>query len=209
MSQLTASIAAWIFAILQGMGYGGVLICMAIQSACIPLPSEVILPFTGFLVHQGRMELHLAAAMATLGGLLGSWVAYGVGLWGGRPFLVRFGPYLLISPHDLDLADRWFARRGEGTVLLGRILPLVRSFISLPAGISRMGFWKFTLYTVIGLYVWNYALIGAGMALGDRWRIVQGLWQRFDGPIAALLVVGFVWYVWRHLRGSRQRTSER
>jgi membrane protein DedA with SNARE-associated domain len=196
-------IASFITTVIAQLGYAGVALLMGIESACIPLPSEIIMPFSGYLVSTGTLVLWLVALAGAVGSVLGSLVAYGVGAWGGRPFIERYGKYLLISHHDLDLADRWFARYGDITILVGRMLPVVRTFIAFPAGVARMPLWRFNLYTFIGSFVWCFALAWIGLKLGEHWHSLGGWFHRFDAVIAAILLVGVVWYVRRHLRMLR------
>lgn len=161
-------------------GYWGVAVGMALESACIPLPSEIVLPFGGFLAATGKVTLTQAILAGQLGGLAGSVLAYAVGLYGGRAFLERWGRYLLISSHELAVADDWFARRGEATVFLARLLPGVRTFISLPAGIAGMNFGRFLFYSFLGMLPWSFAFTFAGYRLGQNWTAVRGYLHRFD-----------------------------
>ncbi|MBU6427666.1 MAG: DedA family protein [Cyanobacteria bacterium REEB65] len=198
-SHLVASLAAWATGLLATFGYGGVVLSMAIQSACVPIPSEVIMPAAGVLVAKGTFNFHLAAAAGAVGNLLGSWVAYWVGMAGGRPFLARYGRYCFVSERDLDQSERFFARFGDAAVFLGRVLPVVRSFISLPAGIAKMGFWRFTIYSLVGSWIWSYALLWAGLKLGQNLTVLHSLMHRFDLAMGLLLFAGAGWYVWKHL----------
>lgn len=201
-----AHLIPWLESLYRSIGYLGVVIAMAIESASIPLPSEIILPMAGWMVSRGVFNLWIATAAATLGGVIGSSVAYWVGYFGGRPLLDRYGRYVLISSHDLDVADRWFQRRGEIAIFVSRLLPVIRTFISLPAGIARMNFPRFVIYTAAGSLPWSLALILAGKALGDNWSQVRGILQKFDYVVAAVVVVVIVWYIYHHvsaLRSSR------
>ena len=176
---------------------------MAIESACVPLPSEIIMPFSGYLVFTGRFDLGLVATAGAVGSNVGSTVAYLVGYYGGRPLVKRWGFYLLVSPRDLALVDRFFARFGSITVFISRLLPVIRTFIALPAGVARMSQFKFQIYTFLGSWLWCYALAYIGMRLGERWNSdaeLRDLMHRFDTLIAAALVVALVWYVRRHWR---------
>ncbi|MGH8402629.1 MAG: DedA family protein, partial [Gammaproteobacteria bacterium] len=146
-AKLVALVAGFIIATISALGYGGIVLLMAIESACIPLPSEIIMPFSGYLVYRGEMTLWLVALAGAVGCVLGSLVAYWVGARGGRPLVEKYGRYILVSHHDLDVADRWFNRRGDIIILIGRLLPLVRTFIAFPAGVARMSMTKFILYT--------------------------------------------------------------
>ena len=200
---MAGMVAGWIVAVMTAGGYGGLALLMAVESACIPLPSEIILPFAGYLVSQGRMNLFLVATVGALGCNLGSAVAYAVGRYGGRPAIDRWGKYVLLRHHDLDLADRFFARFGAPAVLVGRMLPVVRTFIALPAGIGEMGQVRFHLYTFIGSWPWCFALAYVGMVLGERWASVPWLHTVFhyaDIAIAALVVAAVVWFVWERRR---------
>ena len=184
-------------------GYLGVLIAMAIESACIPLPSEIIMPMAGWMVSRGIFDLWWIAVVGTLGNLLGSSIAYWVGYAGGRPLLLKYGRYILISSHDMETADRWFARHGEATVLFTRLLPVVRTFISFPAGVARMNFWKFLLFSAIGAFPWVFALGYAGRLMGDNWVAIRESLKNLDYPIAAIILAAIIYYVYRHVRAAR------
>jgi len=202
--KLLAALAAFIINVISTLGYGGVVLLMAIESACIPLPSEITIPFSGYLVSRGEMTLWGVALAGALGCVLGSIVAYYVGAWGGRRLVERYGRYLLVSHRDLDLADRWFARHGDITILVGRLLPVVRTFIAFPAGVARMALGKFLIYTFIGSFIWCWGLAWIGERLGDHWGSLGVYFHRFDAVIVALVVAGAVWWIWRHLRHLRE-----
>ena len=186
----------------ETIGYPLVVIAMAIESMCIPLPSEIILPLAGVMVSKGTFTLIGATLAGTLGCVIGSAIAYWVGYYGGRPLLERYGKYVLIRAHDIDVADHWFGRYGDIAILVSRMLPVIRTFISLPAGIARMHFGKFTLYTAVGSLPWSFALVYAGKSLGDNWEQVRGIFQKFDYVIVALVIAGVAWYVYRHVTGA-------
>jgi len=193
-------LSAFIIRVISAGGYPGIVLLMAIESACIPLPSEIIMPFSGYLVYTGRFNLWWAGVAGALGCNVGSIVAYWVGYHGGRPLVERYGRYVLISQHDLELADRWFARYGQATVFFSRLLPVIRTFIALPAGVMRMEFWRFNLYTFLGSLPWCLALAYAGMKLGEHWDGLRGYFHKFDFVIGALLLAGAAWFLWTHLR---------
>jgi membrane protein DedA with SNARE-associated domain len=201
---ITGALAQAIVSILSATGYAGLAALMAAESACIPLPSEVILPFAGYLVSRGQMNLYVAATVGALGCNLGSAVAYAVGRRGGRRAIERWGKYVLLTLEDLDRADRFFHRFGGAAVLIARMLPVIRTFIALPAGISGMPLLRFHIYTFIGSWPWCFLLAYAGMLLGDQWGSTPWLNQMFhyfDYAVAALalLVVGhFAWKRWRN-----------
>lgn len=190
------------------VGYVGVMIAMAIESACIPLPSEIIMPMAGWMVYRGVFDFWLAAIAGTAGNTLGSVIAYWVGSAGGRPLLLRYGRYVLITEHDMEIADRWFARYGERAVLFGRLMPVVRTFISFPAGVSRMHFGRFILFSTMGAFPWVVALAYAGKLMGDNWVLVRAVLHNFDYPILAALLAGVAYYIYRHLKPSQRRAED-
>lgn len=200
IAKLVALVASFIVATISTLGYGGVVLLMAIESACIPLPSEIIMPFAGYLVFRGELQLWLVACAGGLGCVLGSLVAYWIGARGGRPLVEKYGRYILVSHRDLDVADRWFQRHGDIIVFIGRLLPLVRTFIAFPAGVARMPLIKFIVYTFVGSFIWCWALAWIGLRLGEHWDTLGPWFHRFDTVIVVVVVLGFVWYVWRHLR---------
>ncbi len=177
---------------------------MAIESACIPLPSEIIMPLAGWFLVDARglgVEwLLLAAFCGALGNLIGSWVAYAVGAWGGRPLLLRYGRYLLITRHEVEQADRWFARYGDRAVFISRMLPVIRTFISLPAGIARMNIWRFSILTFVGSFPWSLGLAWAGYLLGENWERIREWMRPADIPILIVLAALVAWYIYRRVR---------
>jgi len=199
--KILAALSAFIIAAIATLGYSGVLLMMAIESACIPLPSEVIMPFAGYLVSTGRFNLQLVAIAGALGCLLGSYVAYFVGASGGRWFLLRYGRWVLIAPHEIELADRFFDRWGAPAVFFSRMLPVVRTFIAFPAGVARMRLLPFSIYTLAGSYPWCLALAYIGMKLGQHWDTLGPYFHRFDTVIAALLVIGAGFVLYNRIRG--------
>jgi membrane protein DedA with SNARE-associated domain len=187
-------------------GYGGIAILMAIESACIPLPSELIMPFAGYLVHEGTMNLLWVATAGAIGCNVGSLVAYEIGCYGGRPLVERYGRWILMGRRELDWADRFFARWGYLAVFVARLLPVVRTFIALPAGIARMPRLRFHVYTFLGSWPWCFALAWLGMKLGDNWRVIGKYLHKFDAVILVVLVVGIGWFIWSHWQ-TRLRTG--
>lgn len=177
---------------------------MAIESACIPLPSELIMPLAGWMLIREQSlpvtYILIAAVYGAVGNTIGSAIAYGVGMWGGRPFLEKYGKYFLISRHDLDLAERWFTKRGSWSIFISRLLPVVRTFISLPAGIARMHFIKFLIYTFLGSFLWSVGLAYGGYQLGERWAQLRALMRPFDPLIGALILTLIAFYIYRHLK---------
>jgi membrane protein DedA with SNARE-associated domain len=203
---VTGLLAGTIVAVMSGAGYLGLAGLMAIESACIPLPSEFILPFAGYLVSLGKMNLFVVATVGALGCNAGSAIAYAVGRHGGRQAIERWGRYVLLSRHDLDRADWFFDRFGNLAVLVARMLPVVRTFIALPAGIARMPLLRFHVYTFIGSWPWCLLLAAIGMALGDKWNSDPRLGAAFRyldyGVLVVVLIVAarFAWFRWRNRR---------
>lgn len=195
-----------IVAVISSMGYAGIVLLMAIESACIPLPSEIIMPFSGYLVYTGRFNLWAVGVAGAVGCVLGSLVAYWVGMYGGRPLIEKYGRYLLVSRHDLDLADRWFARYGELIVFVSRLLPAIRTFIAFPAGVARMNLTRFVIYTFAGSLPWCLGLAYVGQLLGEQWDKSETLktwFHRFDFVIGILGVLAVAWWIRRHFKHAR------
>lgn len=203
-------LSALLLGLSAGAAYTVVFLLMALQSACIPIPSEVIMPFAGYKLAHNLVQLIVLAIVASIASNLGSIPAYWLGAKGGRPMVERYGRYLLLNPRDLDLADRFFNRYGSITVLLGRMLPIIRTFIAFPAGIARMNQLRFHIYTFIGSFPWCFALAYIGMKLGARWDSdprFKAIFHRFQVGVEVLLVIGIIWFVWTHWK-HRIRTSE-
>ena len=209
---MSEKIIAWLVGVVGSGGYWGVVLLMAVQSACIPIPSEVIMPLAGVaLVHvagmtpmQVQMQLVLLATVASLASNLGSIPAYWVGARGGRPMVERYGRWLLLSQRDLDRVDHFFAHYGSITVLVGRMLPIIRTFIAFPAGVAKMNQARFHIYTFVGSWPWCYALAYVGMRLGDSFRTdprFKAVFERFHLGVEGLLAVGLVWFLVSHWRG--------
>jgi membrane protein DedA with SNARE-associated domain len=204
---MSAKLIALLVALISSGGYTMVIVLMAIQAACIPIPSEVIMPLAGYALAHTQMELILLATVGSLSSNLGSIPAYWVGAWGGRPMVERYGRYLLLSRRDLDMADRFFNRYGSITVLLGRMLPIIRTFIAFPAGVARMNQVRFHVYTFIGSFPWCYALAYMGLRLGDRWNSdprFKAFFDRFHHSVEAVLVIGLAYFLWTHWK-NRER----
>jgi membrane protein DedA with SNARE-associated domain len=190
------------------VGYLGVMVAMAIESAMIPLPSELILPYAGFLVSdlsqlepltKGPWNYWVVVVMATIGNTVGSLIAYAIGAWGGRPFLERYGRYLLIRHHEIALAEHFFERYGSATAFLSRLLPIVRTFISFPAGVARMPLGRFIAYSTAGAFLWSMLLVFAGVQLGARWVDIRHALQPFDLLIAVAAVAAIALFIWWRL----------
>jgi membrane protein DedA with SNARE-associated domain len=204
IEKLITILAGFIISVISAMGYGGIVLLMAIESACIPLPSEIIMPFAGFLVSKGEMTLWGVALAGAVGCVVGSIPAYYLGMYGGRPLVEKYGKWVLISHHDLHIADRWFEKHGEIIIFIGRLLPAVRTFIAFPAGIARMHMGRFILYTFVGSLIWCWLLAYAGMKAGENWESLKVYFHQFHNVLAVAGVVFVVWYVRRHIRAVRR-----
>ena len=225
MNQLVTSLTAFIQNLYVVTGLLGLVLAMAIESCCIPLPSEIVMPLAGAMVALSNqpgakhmlginpssplwLNLVLLAVAGSVGSLIGSIAAYGIGYAGGRPLMLKYGKYVLISQHDADKADHFFQRWGSLTAFFSRMLPVVRTYISLPAGITKMSFAKFCLYTVLGSLPWCLLLGFLGYQLGNNYDKISGPLHYVDGLVAVVLVVLVVLYVWRHIRNDRRARAE-
>ena len=208
--KILALLVQFITHVIDVGGYGGVVALMGIESACIPLPSEIIMPFAGYVVYLGHFNLYLAATAGAIGCNLGSAIAYWIGAKGGRPLVERYGRWVLLSHHDLDWVTNFFAKYGSITVLLARLLPIVRTFIAFPAGIAKMSRTRFHLYTFLGSWPWCFALAYAGMKLGQQWHSdprFEQWFHHFHLVVELALLVVFVWFLWVHLNRRRSATA--
>ncbi len=207
IARIIEILSGFIVATISALGYWGVALLMAIESACIPLPSEIIMPFAGYLVSRGQMNLWGVGIAGAIGCVLGSLAAYWVGMYGGRPFIEKYGRYLLISRQDLEMADRWFSRYGEIIVFTSRLLPAIRTFIAFPAGVARMNLTRFVLYTFAGSLPWCLGLAYVGQKLGEQWNkdeTLKTLFHRFDFVIGILALLVAAWWVRRHFKHLKE-----
>jgi membrane protein DedA with SNARE-associated domain len=203
LERVFAAATAFIVAVISGGGYAGIVVLMAIESACIPLPSEIIMPFAGYLVYRGDLGLFGVGVAGAFGCVVGSLVAYAVGAGGGRPAIERWGRWVLLSPHDLDLAERWFARWGRATVFWARLLPVVRTFIALPAGIAKMELWPFVWLTFAGSLPWCLALAYFGFKLAENWNEVREKLHGLDVAVGGVVALGLAFALWHRIRAVR------
>lgn len=199
-------IAEWITGIMAALGYPGLFFMMVLESMVAPVPSEIVMPFAGFLVVRGQFTFVGATIASSLGTLVGSLISYYMGKWGGYPLVLRCGRYLLLDEHHLALTVRWFEKRGEATIFVSRFIPVVRHLISIPAGVGNMNLLKFSVFTVIGGTIWNVILLVAGIKLGERWEIIHEYSHQIDYVFIAALVLAGGWWVWRQL--SRRRNAQ-
>lgn len=202
MQFIINEVVQWATQLIGAWGLPAVFLLMLLESACIPVPSEAIMPFAGFAVSEGELSLFGIVAAGVLGNLVGSWIAYAVGYFGGRPFVDRWGKYILLRHHHVDLAQHWFDRYGAPVVFFTRMLPIVRTFISLPAGFGRMRFWKFTAYTTLGCIPWVAMLGYVGVKLGAHWERIQPYLHYADYVVAAALAALVVYAIVRWRRRS-------
>ncbi len=171
---------------------------MALESACLPIPSEIIMPFSGYFVFAGKFSFWPVVLAGALGNLFGSLIAYFLGVFELRKIFEKYGKYILVSKKDLDRADKWFIKHGPETAFFSRLLPVVRTFISLPAGIARMNIKKFIFYTFIGSFFWSWFLTYVGFKLGENWQIIETYFRKFNVVIVLLVFIGIVWFVRKH-----------
>lgn len=202
---VTEILSNFVINLIESLGYTGIFIAMTLESACIPLPSEVIMPFAGFVVNEGKLSLIGVTIIGTLGNLIGSIITYYVGLKGGRPLLEKYGKYILITKDKLNYVDHIFNKYGPITIFLGRILPGIRTFISLPAGISGMDIKKFIIYTILGSLPWTFALAYIGVLLNEKWSIIRGYFHIFDIILGILIVLFIIYLAYKYKKSGTNK----
>ncbi len=183
--------------IISTMGYPGIVFLMGLESACMPVPSEIVLPFAGWLAYEGKMDVILISLAGTLGCTLGSLAAYFAGFYGGRPFISKYGKYIFLNESHIETAEKWFSKYGDKAVFFSRLLPIIRTFISLPAGIAKMDLTRFTILSTIGSFPWCLALAYAGLVLGPEWENIIAIFEKFQILVVVGIAVFVVWYVFR------------
>ena len=203
MEHLLEFLAGIIMQTIETTGYAGIAVLMALESANIPIPSEIVMPFAGYLVSKGEFGFWQVVLWGAIGNLLGSLASYGFGFYGGRRFLGRYGKWFFITPHDVALADRLFWKYGTIIAFASRILPVVRTFISFPAGIAKMDLRKFLLYTFAGSFLWGIFLTYIGVKLGENWHSLEGYFRTFDWLIAGILIMLGVWWIMKHIKHEK------
>jgi len=202
-TKILGIISLWIIGIISTLGYGGVILLMAIESANIPIPSEIIMTFAGVLVARGVLNFYVVSLFGAIGCVIGSVVSYYLGMWGGRPFIEKYGKYVLISHHDLNISEKWFTKYGELTVFFGRLIPVIRTFISFPAGITKMNMTRFVIYSFLGSLIWSILLTYIGFRLGENWEEIRQIFHGLDWIILVLIILGVIWWIARHIKNSR------
>lgn len=211
VTRLLTFFSLLVVSVISAGGYAGVVVLMALGTACIPVPSEIVMPFAGYLAGQGRFQFWGVAVAGVVGCNLGAITAYWMGALGGRPLIERYGPYLLISRRELHWADRWFARYGDATVFFGPMLPIIRTFIALPAGVARMNFLRFVVFTFAGSLPYCVALAYLGVVFGEHWQeTIHPYFQKFDVLIGLILLAALVWFIhsrWQELRAPRVHSA--
>lgn len=195
IEKILTPVVEWIVFVISTLGYPGIIGLMAIESACIPLPSEVIMPFSGYLVYKGEFNIHLISFAGAFGNAVGSTVTYWIGYFGGRAFVEKWGKYILIRKKELKHADKWFSKYGSSTAFFSRILPIIRTFISLPAGIARMNFTKFLIYSFVGSIPWCYFLAYVGMLWGENWDNIRIYFRKFDIVLLVILILIIIFWI--------------
>jgi len=208
--KILALLVQFITHVISVGGYGGIIALITLNSGGIPIPSEVILPFSGFLVYMGRFNLYLVATAGMVGCNIGSAIAYWIGAKGGRPLVMRYGRWVLMSRHDLDRMSWFFDRYGSIAILAGRMMPVVQTFVAFPAGIAKMPRLRFHIYTSIGSWIWYFCLAWAGMKLGEKWNSdprLEQFFHRFHLGVELALLAAFAWFVWAHM--TRRRAENR
>ncbi len=197
-------IGAYIVHFISATGYFGIFILMTLESALVPIPSEVTMPFSGSLVNLGQFNFWFVVLAGTLGNLVGSLLAYFLGAWGQeavvRKVIIKYGKYLLISEHEYDTGERWFRNHGQAIVFISRVMPIIRTYISLPAGVAKMKLTNFVILTTAGSFIWSFILTNIGVMLGKNWDVIGGYFHKFDIVIAVVLVIITLWYVRRKLQ---------
>lgn len=198
-------ITAFILSLISSWGYAGVVVCMTIESACIPLPSEIIMPFSGYLVSTGRFTLWGVALAGAIGNVFGSWVGYWLGTVGGRPLAERLSRWRIIRMDEYDRADGWLKRHGLQVTFWTRLIPIVRTFVSFPAGAARVPVIRFTVYTFVGSFIWALGLAWVGALFGENWERIRGVWRGIDLVVIAVLIALLLLGLRSHLRSGRAR----
>jgi len=200
MDFILGELSSHVINFIDKSGYFGIAVLMALESANIPIPSEIIMPFSGYLVFQGKFNLLWVVFWGAFGNLAGSIISYYLGFFGGRVFFEKYGKFLFITKHDFDLAEKWFQKYGAIIVFASRVLPVVRTFISFPAGVAKMNIWKFSIYTFGGSFIWSYFLAYAGVITGENWNVLGGYFRKFDWALVLLCVLFIIWWIRRHVK---------
>lgn len=203
MTYILETLATFVINTIGATGYAGITILMALESANIPIPSEIIMPFSGFLVWQGVLQFWPVVIWGAIGNLIGSWASYYLGYFGGRSFVKKYGRFVFITEHDVTLAEKLFDKYGSVVIFVSKLLPIVRTFNSFPAGLAKMNILKFSIYSFTGSVIWSYFLTYVGFTAGENWDTLKVYFHRFDWVIGALIVAGGIYWIWRHIVNNR------
>jgi len=204
LSQSFSSVAQLVTGFIDFFGYGGIAVLMMMESMIVPLPSELVMPFAGFLVAQGKMGFAMVIVASTLGSITGSLLSYWIGYYGGNPFVLKLGRYLLLDVTDLEKTEKWFHKKGDKIIFISRFIPVVRHLISVPAGIGKMDLKAFCVYTVLGAAMWNGLLTYLGYVLGKNWSAIRHYSEKLSILVAVLLVIGGVLFISRHIKNKKR-----
>jgi membrane protein DedA with SNARE-associated domain len=194
---ITQWIASVAVAFIAATSYPGIFLLMVLESMVFPVPSEAVMPFAGFLIVDGQLTFTGVIIASTLGSIVGSLISYAIGYYGGRPFISKFGKYLLLDMNDLEITERFFSKSGEMTIFIARFIPVIRHLISIPAGLGKMNLWKFSIYTIIGAGLWNSFLTYVGYKLKENWAEVMKYSHTIDIVVVAVLGLAFLYYAYK------------
>lgn len=197
-------LAELIIAGMSSLGYAGLFLLMALESMIAPIPSEIVMPFAGFLINSGRFTLLNVALVSGLASVFGSLLSYWMGIFGGRRFIIKYGKYLLLDESHLEWTEQFFGKYGEKTIFISRFVPVVRHLISIPAGIGRMDLKKFCLYTFAGAIIWNTFLAWLGIKLGEKWSLIHDYSQQLDYVMIVVIIIAFSYFVYKHIKKRKK-----
>lgn len=204
LSDILAYIGQLAIALMSSMGYFGTFILMVLESMVFPVPSELVMPFAGYLIAQGTFTWAGVLIASSLGSIVGSVISYYMGYYGGDKVLRKYGKYVLIEEEDLEKTERWFKKRGELTIFIARFIPVVRHIISIPAGMAKMDMKKFIVFTLLGAMIWNMFLAYLGYLLGKNWNLIRHYSEPISIAVAVILAIGFVYFVYKHILRKRK-----
>lgn len=208
LSELVLWLGQFAVNAISSMGYFGVFFLMILESMVFPMPSELVMPFAGFLAYEGRFNLMLVLLISTLGSIVGSLISYYMGYYGGNKIVLKYGKYLFLNERDLRKTQKWFKEKGERTIFIGRLIPVVRHLISIPAGIGKMDLTKFCIYTTLGALLWNAFLAYLGYLLGKNWNLVRHYTEPISIIVAVLIVVAAIYFMYSHIKSYKRNISE-
>jgi membrane protein DedA with SNARE-associated domain len=200
LEQILGQIGIFAVKVISSLGYFGVFVLMVLESMVFPMPSELVMPFAGFIAYQGKFNFWLVIFFSSLGSIVGSLLSYYAGKYLGNPFVIRYGKYFFLNVDDLKKTEHWFSKKGESTIFVARLIPVVRHLISIPAGIAKMNLTKFCVYTLIGAAIWNSILAYLGYILGKNWMLVRQYSEPFSVAAAFIILLGTVYFIYKHFK---------